>query len=67
MKTKLLKELRRNFVLNKRGNNFQIEWKCWFGGFVSDWMGYKEVIYNRRQWILSEARRYYSKPKQIIN
>lgn len=68
MKTKLLKRLRKRFVIQVRNGLFKVfDCRQCLGGVYNQtkWIDKKPAISIRREWILKEAQRY-KKPKKLI-
>lgn len=60
MKTKLLKNLRSRFVIEKRGKEYRIVDACSFERDISitKWDDSNSIINKRKEVILHEARKY---------
>jgi len=61
MKVKLLKKLRRIFILKERNGRYKaFENRECLGGIYNqtEWVDKKTAIEKRRNWILEEARKY---------
>ena len=60
LKTKLLKTLRKRFVIEQRGKEFRLidRDSLDYDNSITDWTDIKSVIIARRSEILSEARKY---------
>ena len=67
MKTKLLKKLRRRYILQTRNGKHKVFDRQECLGMIynqTDWIGLKEALKIRRKWVLEEAIRY-KKPKTL--
>ena len=69
MKTKLLKRLKKRFVVQERNGLFKVlDWKQCLGGVYNQtkWIEKKQALSIRRKWILKEAQRY-KEPKKVLD
>lgn len=61
MKTKLLKKLRKIYIIKERNGKYKaFEDRECLGGIYNqtDWISKNKAIKQRRKWILEEARKY---------
>lgn len=61
MKTKLLKKIRKIYIIKERNGKYKaFENRECLGGVYNqtDWINKNEAIKQRRKWILEEARKY---------
>ena len=67
MKTKLLKKLRKRYILQTRNGKYKVFDRQECLGMIynqTDWIELKEALKIRRKWVLEEAIRY-KKPKTL--
>ena len=68
MKVKLLKKLRKNYIIEIRNNEYRVfDTEEYSGGVYikTPWLTKEEAIEIRRSWILKQARKN-KQPKQIL-
>lgn len=69
MKTRLLKKLRRTFVIEVRNSEYRVVDKEEKSGGVTDytdWGSLEEALCSRRRMVLFEARKY-KEAKRVLN
>lgn len=69
MKARLLKKLRKRFVIEARNGDYRAVDKVEKSGGVvdcRDWGSLEDALFERRWMILPEARKY-KKPKRVLN
>lgn len=67
MRTKLLKKLRKRYILQTRNGKYKVFDRQECLGMIynqTDWIELKEALKIRRKWILEEAIKY-KKPKRF--
>lgn len=66
MKNILLYRLRKNYVINKRNNEYQLISLDGRYKALRGWTTLEDCLKNRRDYILSDARQWYKKPKSRL-